>query len=153
MSEAEHSLAAGVPSGLPAFPSLRFGHWPSPTPMPFRPHSGIAALHPNRTSTLNPDGFSGCAAPASGLAALNLRHRSWVLTLGPATRAKTSSLPGACWRHGGRPGGRRHADGRGWLPYLPNLWHEVILPVLIAIAGSSPKPPPPAMARSLRDRL
>lgn len=34
--------------------------------MPFRSHLGIAARFPNRTSTLNPGGFSGCAAPASG---------------------------------------------------------------------------------------
>lgn len=86
----------------------RFHSLASPTPSPFRPHWDRYA-QPMEPPPLAPDGASGCAAPACGLAGAQPGHRSWVLPLGPATRPKTSPLPGSCWRPGGRPDGRRHA--------------------------------------------
>jgi hypothetical protein len=76
--------------------------------MPFRPHLGYryAPQWDLHHSTLRLFGLRGTclwfrfAQPAAP---------DVLLTLGPASRAKTSPRPGARWRHGGRPDGRRHA--------------------------------------------
>ena len=145
MSEAEHSLAAGVPSGLSTLPSLCFGHFAQPdphavsAPFEYRCAPPESDLHPQSC------GFSGCAAPSTGFTGGTGRvYSPLAQRCGP--RLRHSLLPA------GGMGVGLTADGTPMgvtADPTTELADGVTSPVLRAIAGSSPKPPPPALARSL----